>query len=191
MVLLFKGNTERMSTMKLTVRGKNLEVTAALREYIEKRVDKLSRYFETPVTVQVVLSVEKEERKVEVTCFVESVVLRGVENHLDMYAAIDLVVDKIVRQIHKHKTRLAKRFRKETGFHVDVTPVEAIPEEKELEVVRRKNFTVRPMSVEEAILQMNLLEHDFFMFFNEDTEIMNVVYRRHDGKYGLLEPEVG
>ena len=185
------SNTERMSTMKLTVRGKNLEVTAALREYIEKRVDKLSRYFETPVTVQVVLSVEKEERKVEVTCFVESVVLRGVENHLDMYAAIDLVVDKIVRQIHKHKTRLAKRFRKETGFHVDVTSVEAIPEEKELEVVRRKNFTVRPMSVEEAILQMNLLEHDFFMFFNEDTEIMNVVYRRHDGKYGLLEPEVG
>ncbi len=100
--------------MKLTVRGKNLEVTAALREYIEKRVEKLSRYFETPVTVQVVLSVEKEERKVEVTCFVESVVLRGVESHLDMYAAIDLVVDKIVRQIHKHKTRLAKRFRKET-----------------------------------------------------------------------------
>ena len=94
--------------MKLTVRGKNLEVTAALREYIEKRVEKLSRYFETPVTVQVVLSVEKEERKVEVTCFVESVVLRGVESHLDMYAAIDLVVDKIVRQIHKHKTRLAK-----------------------------------------------------------------------------------
>ena len=72
-----------------------------------------------------------------------------------------------------------------------MTHVEAIPEENELEVVRRKNFTVRPMSVEEAILQMNLLEHDFFMFFNEDTEIMNVVYRRHDGKYGLLEPEVG
>ena len=180
-----------MSTMKLTVRGKNLEVTAALREYIEKRVEKLSRYFETPVTVQVVLSVEKEERKVEMTCFVESVVLRGVENHADMYAAIDLVVDKIIRQIHKHKTRLAKRFRKETGFHIDLVPMEAIPEEKELEVVRRKNFTVRPMSVEEAILQMNLLEHDFFMFFNEDTEIMNVVYRRHDGKYGLLEPEVG
>ena len=180
-----------MSTMKLTVRGKNLEVTAALREYIEKRAEKLSRYFETPVTVQVVLSVEKEERKVEMTCFVESVVLRGVESHTDMYAAIDLVVDKIIRQIHKHKTRLAKRFRKETGFRVDAIPVEAIPEEKELEVVRRKNFTVRPMSVEEAILQMNLLEHDFFMFFNEDTEIMNVVYRRHDGKYGLLEPEVG
>lgn len=185
------SNTERMSTMKLTVRGKNLEVTAALREYIEKRVDKLSRYFETPVTVQVVLSVEKEERKVEVTCFVESIVLRGVESHQDMYAAIDLVVDKIIRQIHKYKTRLAKRFRKETGFCVDVAPVEPVTEEKELEVVRRKNFTVRPMGVEEAILQMNLLGHDFFMFFNEETETMNVVYRRHDGKYGLLEPEIG
>ena len=177
--------------MKLSVRGKNLEVTVALREYIEKRLEKLSRYFETPVTVQVLLSLEKEERKVEVTCFVESVVLRGVESNLDMYAAIDLVVDKIIRQIHKHKTRLAKRFRKETGFHIDVAPVEPVQEEKELEVVKRKHFTVRPMSVEEAILQMNLLEHDFFMFFNDDAETMNVVYRRHDGKYGLLEPEVG
>lgn len=177
--------------MKLSVRGKNLEVTVALREYIEKRLEKLSRYFETPVTVQVLLSLEKEERKVEVTCFVESVVLRGVESNLDMYAAIDLVVDKIIRQIHKHKTRLAKRFRKETGFHIDVVPVEPVQEETELEVVKRKHFTVRPMSVEEAILQMNLLGHDFFMFFNDDTEIMNVVYRRHDEKYGLLEPEVG
>ena len=86
---------------------------------------------------------------------------------------------------------MAKRFRKETGFHIDVAPVEPVQEEKELEVVKRKHFTVRPMSVEEAILQMNLLEHDFFMFFNDDTETMNVVYRRHDGKYGLLEPEVG
>ena len=177
--------------MKLSVRGKNLEVTVALREYIEKRLEKLSRYFETPVTVQVLLSLEKEERKVEVTCFVESVVLRGVESNLDMYVAIDLVVDKIIRQIHKHKTRLAKRFRKETGFHIDIAPVEPVQEEKELEVVKRKHFTVRPMSVEEAILQMNLLGHDFFMFFNDDTETMNVVYRRHDGKYGLLEPEVG
>ena len=177
--------------MKLSVRGKNLEVTVALREYIEKRLEKLSRYFETPVTVQVLLSLEKEERKVEVTCFVESVVLRGVESNLDMYAAIDLVVDKIIRQIHKHKTRLAKRFRKETGFHIDVAPVEPIQEEKELEVVKRKHFTVRPMNVEEAMLQMNLVGHDFFMFFNDDTETMNVVYRGHDGKYGLLEPEVG
>ena len=177
--------------MKVSVRGKNLEVTVALREYIEKRLEKLSRYFETPVTVQVLLSLEKEERKVEVTCFVESVVLRGVESNLDMYAAIDLVVDKIIRQIHKHKTRLAKRFRKETGFHIDVAPVEPIQEEKELEVVKRKHFTVRPMNVEEAILQMNLVGHDFFMFFNDDTETMNVVYRGHDGKYGLLEPEVG
>ena len=155
--------------MKLSVRGKNLEVTVALREYIEKRLEKLSRYFETPVTVQVLLSLEKEERKVEVTCFVESVVLRGVESNLDMYAAIDLVVDKIIRQIHKHKTRLAKRFRKETGFHIDIAPVEPVQEEKELEVVKRKHFTVRPMSVEEAILQMNLLGHDFFMFFNDYT----------------------
>lgn len=174
--------------MKLTVRGKNLEVTNALREYLEKRLEKLARYFDTPFNVQVVLSVEKENRLVEVTCFVEKVVLRGVESNTDMYAAIDLVVDKIVRQIHKHKTRLAKRFKKEAGFKVE--PVAEAIQEEEIEVVKRKHFEVRPMDLEEAILQMNLIGHDFFMFFNAETEQMNVVYRRHDGRYGLIEPEL-
>lgn len=177
--------------MKVAIRGKNIEVTDALRAYIEKRLSKLTRYFDDELNAQAVLSVVKDKSTIELTCFVDKIVLRGVETNDDMYAAIDLVVDKIVRQIHKYKTRLAKRFRKETGFRVDVAPVEPVTEEKELEVVRRKNFTVRPMGVEEAILQMNLLGHDFFMFFNEETETMNVVYRRHDGKYGLLEPEIG
>lgn len=174
--------------MKLTIRGKNLEVTAALKEYIEKRVEKLSRYFDTPFTTQVLLSVAKDDRTVEVTCFVDGIVLRGVETNADMYAAIDLVIDKIVRQIHKHKTRLAKRFRKEAGFKVEAPAVD-IPEET-IELVKRKHFTVSPMDVEEAILQMNLIGHDFFMFFNAETEVMNVVYRRKDGKYGLIEPEL-
>ena len=98
-----------------------------------------------------------------------------------------MIVDKIVRQIHKYKTRLAKRFKKQEAFHPEAlaTPVE----EETIEVVKRKHFVVRPMDVEEAILQMNLIGHDFFMFFNAETEVMNVVYRRHDGFYGLIEPD--
>ena len=111
--------------MKVTVRGKNIEVTAALREYLEKRCEKLSRYFDAPFEVKAVLSVEKEKRVVELTCFVEGLPLRGVESNTDMYAAIDLVVDKIVRQIHKYKTRLASRLMNANAFRPEayVPPV--------------------------------------------------------------------
>ena len=154
--------------MKVAIRGKNIEVTDALRAYIEKRLSKLTRYFDDELDAQAVLSVVKDKSTVELTCFVNKIVLRGVETNDDMYAAIDLVIDKIVRQIHKHKTRLAKRFKKQEAFHPEAL---AAP-------------------VEEAILQMNLIGHDFFMFFNAETEAMNVVYRRHDGFYGLIEPEL-
>lgn len=176
--------------MKVAIRGKNIEVTGALREYTEKRLAKLTRYFDTELDAQVVLAFFKEKTSVEVTCFVDGIVLRGVEKNPDMYAAIDLVVDKIVRQIHKHKTRLAKRFKKQNAaFHPDAVALEKPVEEETVELVKRKHFTVRPMDVEEAILQMNLVGHDFFMFFNAETETMNVVYRRNDGAYGLIEPE--
>lgn len=174
--------------MKVAIRGKNIEVTDALRAYIEKRLSKLTRYFDDELNAQAVLSVVKDKSTIELTCFVDKIVLRGVETNDDMYAAIDLVVDKIVRQIHKYKTRLAKRFKKQEAFHPETlaTPVE----EETIEVVKRKHFVVCPMDVEEAILQMNLIGHDFFMFFNAETESMNVVYRRHDGFYGLIEPEL-
>ena len=161
--------------MKVAIRGKNIEVTDALRAYIEKRLSKLTRYFDDELNAQAVLSVVKDKSTIELTCFVDKIVLRGVETNDDMYAAIDLVVDKIVRQIHKYKTRLAKRFKKQEAFHPETL---ATPVEEET------------IEVEEAILQMNLIGHDFFMFFNAETESMNVVYRRHDGFYGLIEPEL-
>lgn len=176
--------------MKVAVRGKNIEVTGALREYVEKRADKLARYFEKPLDVNAVLDHTKGKNFVEVTCFVEGIVLRGVENNDDMYAAIDGVFDKIVRQIHKYKTRIARKFKKQAPFVPHAFEGEAPVEEATIEVVKRKHFNVRPMDVEEAILQMNLIGHNFFMFFNAETETMNVVYRRNDGNYGLLEPEV-
>ena len=176
--------------MKVTVRGKNLDITPALRDYVEKNAAKLGRYFDDNMTVQGVLALEGGNRVAEITCFVEGIVLRGVESNDDMYAAIDLVVDKLVRQIHKHKTRLAKRFKKANSFRGELLELRAAEEIQEdtMEVVRRKKFDVRPMEVEEAILQMNLVGHDFFMFFNADTENINVVYRRKNGTYGLIEP---
>ena len=145
--------------MKVAIRGKNIEVTDALRAYIEKRLSKLTRYFDDELNAQAVLSVVKDKSTIELTCFVDKIVLR-----------------------------VAKRFKKQEAFHPEAlaTPVE----EETIEVVKRKHFVVRPMDVEEAILQMNLIGHDFFMFFNAETESMNVVYRRHDGFYGLIEPEL-
>ena len=174
--------------MKVAIRGKNIEVTDALRAYIEKRLSKLTRYFDDELDAQAVLSVVKDKSTIELTCFVDKIVLRGVETNDDMYAAIDLVIDKIVRQIHKHKTRLAKRFKKQEAFHPEA--LAAPVEEETIEVVKRKRFAVRPMDVEEAILQMNLLNNDFFVFYDPDFGGVNVVYRRKDGNYGLLAPEL-
>lgn len=182
--------------MKLTVRGKNLEVTGALRDYSEKRLDKLSRYFDEEFDAQVLLSTNKDLKTVEVTVFVEGIVLRAVDKNPDMYAAIDLVVDKIVRQIHKYKTRLTRRFQKQNlAFHAEAVALEneveeEVEEEVDLNVVKTKTFLARPMSVDEAILQMNLIGHDFFAFLNSENDQINVVYRRHDGGYGLIQPQL-
>lgn len=173
--------------MAMIVRGKNIEVTQALKEYVVKHENKITRYFEKEMDVNVLLAVEKDRKIVEVTARVEGVVLRCVEANPDMYAAIDLVFDKLVRQIHKYKTKLAKRF-KEVEFKGDLIPAKEAVDEV-FEVVRKKRFVARPMDVEEAILQMNLVGHDFFVFRNAETDSINVVYKRKHGKYGLIEPE--
>ncbi len=173
--------------MAIMVRGKNIEVTQALKEYVMKHENKITRYFEQDVDLSVLLSVEKDRKIVEVTARVEGVVLRCVEANPDMYAAIDLVFDKLVRQIHKYKTKLAKRF-KGADFKGDLIPAKDVGEEV-FEVVRTKTFVARPMDVEEAILQMNLVGHDFFVFRNAETDVINVVYKRKHGKYGLIVPE--
>lgn len=176
--------------MALNIRGKNIEVTPALRAYVEKRVEKLTHYFDSELTVQAVLEVKKDLRTIELTCFIDKVVLRGVETHEDMYAAIDLVVDKVIRQIHKYKTRLARRFKKDNRLQEAIQEAIVPPvAEDEIIIERTKKFNVQPMDVEEAILQMNLVGHDFFMFLNADTNMMNVVYRRKNGSYGLIEPQ--
>ncbi len=178
--------------MELTVRGKNLEMTDALHTYVEKHTGKIQRYFDKPIKINVLLRISNMTKTCETTVFVDGVILRGVEKSDDMYKSIDLVFDKVERQIHKYKTRLAKKFKeKNTLSRQFVLEKEAatVASDSDFEIVKTKHFNISPMSPEEAILQMNLLGHNFFMFFNSDTEAMAVVYRRDDGKYGLIDAE--
>lgn len=181
--------------MNFNIRGVQLEVTAALRDYVEKKIGRLERYFDAPPTsdVNVTLSVIRDKQSVEVTIPLPGVLLRAEERNPDMYASIDLVVEKLERQIRKHKTKVNRKIRQEGGIRTlfkenfEAAPVDTY-EEDEFEVVRSKKFTLKPMDVEEAILQMNMVGHDFFVFSNMDSEEVNVVYKRNDGKYGLIEP---
>lgn len=175
--------------MKINIRGKNIEVTEALSQYVEKRIGKLDKYFETKTEAQVNLSVTRGSNIVEVTILLNGIILRGEEVTPDMYASIDQVVEKLEKQVDKYKTRLSRNLRQKTP---KVLPVETLLEEEEegAQIVRVKRFAMKPMMVEEAKMQMDLLGHDFFVFFDAETEVVNVLYRRKDGHYGLIEPEI-
>ena len=174
--------------MAITVRGKNLDITPALRDYVEKRVKKVTKYFDKTGDIAVILKVEKGSHQVEVTVPVDGILLRGEESTADMYASIDQVMDKIEKQIEKHKTKLTKKFRG-GGFRADVASTVTVPEVEDEIIVRTKKFAVKPMDPEEAILQMELLGHNFFVFTSAETDAITVIYKRKDGNYGILEPE--
>ena len=179
-----------MHMATFTIRGKNIDVTPALRDYVEKRVGKVTKYFDKVGEITVLLTVTKGRHIVEVTVPVQGVLLRGEEATMDMYTSIDLVIEKLERQIHKHKTKLEKRFRA-GSFKTEaiVPPVISNTEDDsdEYSVVKTKRFAVKPMDVQEAIMQMNLVNHDFFVFRDSESDETNVVYRRKDGNYGLIE----
>lgn len=179
--------------MKISVRGKNIEATPALVDYAEKKLSKLDKHFDKATDVQVVLSVIREEHIVEVTMNYNGLILRGEESTGDMYASIDMVVDKLERQVKKYKTRMSKSMRQRgmrviSEKHAVSEAVERMEEEAP-KLVKTKRFTLKPMSTEEAIMQMDLLGHNFFVFSNADDDAVNVVYKRKDGNYGLIEPE--
>jgi putative sigma-54 modulation protein len=177
--------------MRIMVRGKNIEVTDALRDYVTKRLGKLEKYFELD-EAQVTLFVERENHVVEVTIPINGMILRGEEETNDMYSSIDLVVDKLEKQLEKYKTKLLDRRPKNQQVPGKAMPADLTSPAAEAEegprIVRTKRFTVKPMAVDEAVMQMNLLGHSFFVFTNAETEDVNVVYRRKDGNYGLIDP---
>lgn len=177
--------------MQLIIQGKNIEVTDRLREYVEKKVGKLDRYLPTITEARMELSVEgtksaKDRQVAQLTVRSKGTLLRAEERTADMFASIDAIVDKMYRQIVRYK---GKRYGRGRGPG-EVPPVQEFEEEPPRRIVRTKRFQVAPMDEEEAIEQMELLGHDFFVFFNVNTDGINVIYRRKDGDYGLLEPEL-
>jgi putative sigma-54 modulation protein len=178
--------------MQLMIQGKNIEVTERLQEYIDRKVGKLDRYLPTITEAWMELSVEgaksaKDRQVAQLTVRSKGTLLRAEERTADMFTSIDAVVDKMYRQIVRYK---GKRYGRGRGPG-EIPPVEEVEEEEELpRIVRTKRFQVSPMDEEEAVEQMELLGHDFFLFFNINTNEVNVIYRRKDGNYGLIEPEL-
>lgn len=175
--------------MKFIISGKNFDVTDSLKERVGKKLGKLEKFFSSQTEVHVTMSIQRNKPILEVTIPANSVTLRAEVSCDDMYQCIDKAVDILERQIRKNKTRLEKKLHsgafKPEYFNTDID----VEEETDFNVVRTKRFAVKPMPVDEAILQMNLLGHEFFMFSNADTNQVNVVYKRKDGNYGLIEPE--
>ena len=170
--------------MQIAIRSKNVEVTPAIRDYIEKKIGRLTKYVEGLESAQVTLGVERGRHLVEVTIPHGSLVLRGEEGTGDMYGSIDLVTDKLERQLEKYRTRLQKKYRA-----ADLKETAAVAQD-ENRVVKTKRFPVKPISTDEALLRLDLVGHDFYAFLNSETDAINVVYRRRDGNYGLLEPDL-
>ena len=174
--------------MNIIIRGKHIEVTDALKDYVNKRVGKLEKFSDEFMDVQVTLLVERGRHRVEITAPINGIILRGEEETDDMYSSIDLVIEKLERQIEKYRTKIAIRLRTNPFKDLEFAHASLTLEEDE-KVVRNKKFSAKPMSVDEAIMQMNLIGHSFFVFTDAETNQMNVVYRRNTGDYGLLQPE--
>ena len=172
--------------MNINIRGDKIEVTDSIKKYIKEKLSRLDRYFEdsSKIDSHVLVRARNGEQVIEVTIPTSRYTLRAEEKNSDLYAAIDLVIDVLERQIRKNKTKLNKR--REINQDFAYIPEDEEEYEDENIIVKRKTVSAKPMSEEEAILQMELLDHDFFMFKNEDEDCFSVLYKRKDGNYGII-----
>jgi len=173
--------------MKLVIQGKNLQVTDDVLKYAEKRLSTVEKFFDNIQELNTIISKERGNIKVEVTLSASGTVIRGESRTPDVFSSIDDVVDKLKRQIKKYKERFIERRREAAKEKKLERTVEV--EEEEPRIVKVKRFILKPMDEEEAIMQMELLGHNFFVFLNSRTDKFNVIYKRTDGNYGLIEPE--
>lgn len=174
--------------MKINLRGDKLVVTDAIKSYVEDKISKLEKYFDIKdLEAKIIIKVSNNKEIIEVTIPTNKYTLRAEERNDDLYAAIDLVVDKLERQIRKNKTKLNNRYKKENNMDFNFDFIDSIEsDDEETTIIKRKEIDVKPMDEEEAILQMELLNHDFFMFKNIDEECISVLYKRKDGEYGII-----
>lgn len=174
--------------MKTIVSGRNMNVTDALRDTIQSKLGKLDRFFHKELEAQITLSIEKNRHIIEVTIPFNGSILRAEEATEDMYRSIDGVVDKLTRQLEKQKNKLENRINRYETIRFENIRVDEEDDTEEARIVRTKRFLIKPMDSEEAVLQMELLGHNFFVFVDAETDDVNVVYKRKDGDYGLIEP---
>ena len=176
--------------MKITLRGKNIEITEAIEEKVSEKLSKLDKYFivSENVEAKVLVRTYPYGQKIEVTIPTEYVLLRAEVVDQDLYNAIDLVIDKLEGQIRKNKTRLNRKS-KDNKLAFNLASIEPLEEEEEDVLVKTKTITPKPMDMEEAIMQMELIGHSFFVYRDTETDAISIVYRRNDGDYGLIETE--
>lgn len=182
--------------MNLIIKGKQFEVTGSLENYIKKKMKKLQKYFDQIIEAVATISVEKNRQIFEVTLQAKKAIIRAEEESNDIYNSIDRVIEKLERQIIKYKEKLYYKYSneqnkevishisEEEGYHINDK------DSQDKKIVKTKRFALKPMSPEEASLQMELLGHNFYVFSNEETAQINVIYKRKDGNFGLIEPEM-
>jgi putative sigma-54 modulation protein len=176
-----------VDSVNITITGRKTEISKTLKERINKKLSKLDKFFPFEAEAYVTATVEKGRNTMEVTVKYKGLYYRAQETTSSMYASLDSVIDTLERQICKNKTRLEKRL-KEGAFDSLTDDMKDLQEETDFEIIKSKHFSLKPMDVEEAILQMNLLGHEFFIFKNIVNGQVNVIYRRKDNRYGLIEP---
>lgn len=174
--------------MQVNIRGEKIVVTSAIKEYVEEKMSKMDRYFENPddIKCSVLVKVKNNEQKIEVTVPTSKFTLRAEERNDDLYAAIDLVIDKLERQIRKNKTRLNNKYKNAPAFEMNFAFESEEDDVAASKIVKRKNIEMKPMDEEEAVLQMELINHDFFVFKNIEEECVSVIYKRKDDSIGII-----
>lgn len=173
--------------MKISIHGDHIKVTESIKEYIEEKISKVGKYFGNPEEIEVIVKIRVKgiDQIIEVTVPTKSFTIRAEESNEDLYAAIDLVEKKLEAQIKKNKSKIASRYKDKSNFIV----VDDLIEDEEIEdnqIIRRKEIEFKPMDEEEAVLQMELSNHDFYVFKNSIEKCTSVVYKRKDGKYGII-----
>ncbi|MBQ8518663.1 MAG: ribosome-associated translation inhibitor RaiA [Agathobacter sp.] len=176
--------------MRITITGRNIELTPGIKEAVEDKLSKLEKYFKPETDVNVTLSVEKDRQKIEVTIPTKGHTIRAEEVSNDMYVSIDLVEETLERQLIKYRTKIiSKKMNAAASFKAEYLEEQVEEDDEEIKIVRSKRYDMKPMYPEDACIQMELLGHDFFVFVNAETDEVNVVYKRKGNTYGIIEPE--
>ena len=180
-------HVKELDIMRFIITGRNIDITEGLKAAVEEKIGKLEKYFTEDTEIHVTLSTQKERQKIEVTIPMRGNIVRAEQESNDMYVSIDLVEEIIERQLRKYKTKIIEK--QQAAVNLSKTFIDEEYDDEEIKIIRTKKFAVKPMDAEEACVQMELLGHNFFVFRNAETDEVNVVYKRKENTYGLIEPE--